>query len=221
MKIEFFHKGISWLVTLLTPVVLVLAGVRLLLTPTFLQVEYNLPGFPADQYGFTKEDRLYWSGIALEYLLNSQGIEFLSNLEFEDGSPVYNERELRHMVDVKIVVKNVLSIWYVILGLLILLGVWAWFGKWGDSFLRGVSRGGWLTGILLGTAILLVLLSFGVFFVGFHQVFFEQGTWTFLYSDTLIRLFPERFWRDTFLFIGIFAGGCGFLLGYFVRRKDL
>jgi hypothetical protein len=27
----------------------------------------------------------------------------------------------------------------------------------------------------------------------FHQIFFSAGTWMFLYSDTLIRLFPERF----------------------------
>ena len=50
-------KALSWIVTLLIPVVLVLAAVRLLMTPLFLIVEYNTPGFPEDRYGFTKEDR--------------------------------------------------------------------------------------------------------------------------------------------------------------------
>jgi hypothetical protein len=60
-----------------------------------------MPGFPADRYGFTTADRLYWADIAVDYLVNTAGIEFLADLRFEDGSPVYNERELKHMVDVK------------------------------------------------------------------------------------------------------------------------
>jgi hypothetical protein len=36
----------------------------------------------------------------------------------------------------------------------------------------------------------------------FHQVFFESSTWTFLWSDSLIRLFPLTFWEDSFIFVG-------------------
>jgi integral membrane protein (TIGR01906 family) len=48
-----------------------------------------------------------------------------------------------------------------------------------------------------------LIVAFPVVFVGFHRVFFEGDTWLFLYSDTLIRLFPERFWQDAFLFIAV------------------
>ena len=41
-----------------------------------------------------------------------------------------------------------------------------------------------------------MLVSFDSFFTRFHAVLFETGTWTFLYSDTLIRLFPIKFWAD-------------------------
>jgi integral membrane protein (TIGR01906 family) len=63
-----------------------------------------------------------------------------------------------------------------------------------------------------------VLIAFSVFFVYFHEVFFDTGTWVFRFSDTLIRLFPERFWRDTFIAIGLLslAGGLG--LGLSFRR---
>jgi integral membrane protein (TIGR01906 family) len=44
-------------------------------------------------------------------------------------------------------------------------------------------------------------VSFSFVFVGFHLIFFEGDTWLFLYSDTLIRLFPTRFWRDVFIFV--------------------
>jgi integral membrane protein (TIGR01906 family) len=52
--------------------------------------------------------------------------------------------------------------------------------------------------------------SFRYVFVGFHRIFFEGDTWLFQYSDTLIRLFPERFWRDAFVFVVVLTvGGVG------------
>jgi uncharacterized membrane protein len=56
-------------------------------------------------------------------------------------------------------------------------------------------------------------------FVAFHNVFFEAGTWQFLFSDTLIRLFPERFWRDTFIAVGVLSAAAGFAVAYFLRPK--
>lgn len=204
---------VSWVGTLLTPLALVLTLVRLILaTPYYLQVEYRLPYFPADPYGFTTEERLEWSNIAREYLVNDAGIEFLGDLRLADGSPAYNERELRHMVDVKNVVKAVISVWYFIVGVLTLLGLWAFSAKWGAGWLNGLRRGGLLTLVLIGAIILFVLLGFRIFFVAFHNVFFDPGTWTFLYSDTLIRLFPEVFWRDIFLVIGLLTALGGLLL---------
>ncbi len=226
-------KILSWLVTLLMPVVLVMAAVRLLLTPAFLIIEYNTPGFPPDPYGFTKSEWLTWSKIAIEYLLNDADVNFLGDLRFPDGKQapaescrsmddctrLYNDRELKHMLDVKIVTQAALRVWYISLAVLLLLYIWAWRGGWWGAFRQGMGRGGWLTVFLLAGIILFVMLAFGVIFVAFHNVFFEAGTWQFLFSDTLIRLFPERFWRDTFIAIGVLAGGTGLALGYFLREK--
>ena len=57
------------------------------------------------------------------------------------------------------------------------------------------------------------------FFAGFHSLFFEGDSWLFLFSDTLIRLFPIRFWQDAFLFAAIIALGGGILLGLGMRTK--
>jgi integral membrane protein (TIGR01906 family) len=123
------------------------------------------------------------------------------------------------MVDVKIALRGALTVWRLSLVALVVLGLWAWRGGWLELYKLGLGRGGFLTTALLGAAIVLVLLSFGVFFVAFHNVFFETGTWVFEYSDTLIRLFPERFWRDIFIYVGILAGGAGLALGYGLRRR--
>ena len=70
---------------LAVPVFLTLVNVRLLMTPAFPEIEYRLPNFPADSYGFTREDRLHRSKIAIDYLLNAEGVEFLGDLRFPDG----------------------------------------------------------------------------------------------------------------------------------------
>ena len=76
---------LSFPVTLLIPIALMGLGLRVLLTPLFLQVEYNMPYFPPDDFGFTKADRLKWAPYALNYLTNSADIAYLSDLKFEDG----------------------------------------------------------------------------------------------------------------------------------------
>lgn len=211
-----YRKWLVWFVTILVPVVLILTSVRILITPLFVQLEYRTPNFPADPYGFTREDRLFWSMIALDYLLNDEGISFLGDLQFEDGSAVYNARELRHMEDVKNVLQFTLIVWYFSLGVMLLLGVWAYWGDWWDGYKVGLGRGGWITVGLIGITMVVVLIAFSVFFVFFHGIFFESGTWVFRFSDTLIRLFPERFWRDTFIAIGLLSliGGLGLGLGF-------
>jgi integral membrane protein (TIGR01906 family) len=221
------------LVVVFVPVAISLGVVRLLLNPWYVEFEYRTPGFPPDQYGFSMEDRLTYSKVAIEYLVNDAGIEFLGDLRFPEGEQapefscafmddctrMYNERELTHMLDVKIVVQSAMQLWLFSLGFIGLAGLWAWRGGWLADFIKAVRRGGWLTLILIGFILAFVLLAFGVIFVFFHQIFFESGTWLFYYSDTLIRLFPERFWRDTFLMVGGLTGLGGLALVLLLRVK--
>jgi integral membrane protein (TIGR01906 family) len=219
---------LSWLVSLLVPLALIGLGLRVLLTPFFLQVEYNMPYFPPDEYGFTKEDRLKWAPYALEYLVNSEDISYLGNLKFDDGSPLYNERELSHMEDVKRVTQGALNVWYISLALLTLFGIWSWRGGWTQAYRQGLRRGGWLMVGLAGAVGLIVVAGIAIspdvfwnFFAGFHALFFEGDSWLFLYSDTLIRLFPLRFWQDAFLWAAVIALAGGVALGLGLKSTNL
>jgi uncharacterized membrane protein len=68
-------------------------------------------------------------------------------------------------------------------------------------------------------------VSFNALFTGFHSIFFEGDSWLFFYSDTLIRLFPLRFWRDVFIALAVLSLGAGALLWRFapgqveIKRK--
>jgi integral membrane protein (TIGR01906 family) len=216
---KILSRIISWLVTILIPLALIFLGLRLMLSHAFLEVEYRLPGFPPDEYGFTQTDRLHWSRYALDYLLNSADIDYLGNLTFPDGSPLYNGRELSHMHDVKGVMQPSLWIGYGVWILLLGAGLWARLGSWWSGYVRGVRRGGWLTvGLATGIGIF-AAVSFWQFFTLFHSLFFTGDSWLFLYSDTLIRLFPMRFWQDAFIFAGVISIGGGLALGLALRPK--
>jgi len=199
---KFLIKILQVLVTVAIPVALILTGLRVFFTPPFAILEYNIPGFPQDPYGFTKEDRIHYANLSLKYLNNDAGIDFLGDLKFADGSSVFNERELSHMVDVKIFFKAAMQAWLGLVIALVVIGVISWRLKVTRKFWRAVSNGGWLTLGLIGLILATVFLNFYALFSTFHQIFFEGDTWLFYYSDTLIRLFPIRLWQDLFIAIG-------------------
>jgi integral membrane protein (TIGR01906 family) len=211
---------LSWLVTILVPLALLMLGARLLMTSPYLEMEYRMPGFPADSYGFTLQDRLKWSKPSVEYLVNGAGISFLSDLKFDNGKPIYNERELSHMADVKKVVQALLKLWMGDIVLLVLLGLWAWKGNWLADYLWGWKRGGFVTAGLLIVMAAFAAVSFWQFFTWFHSLFFSGDTWLFEFSDTLIRLFPIRFWEDAVAWIGGFSILLGLVIGFGLKPKS-
>jgi len=214
----------SWLIVILVPFALVGVGVRVLLTPAFLQFEYRLPNFPADEYGFTAADRLHWGTYGITYLTNDADISYLGSLKFADGTPVFNSRELGHMHDVKLVTQRLLRIWWEILGVIFLFGALAWLARAWPAFLAGLRGGGRLTLLL---AVVLGAIGtvggagsgdiFWQFFANFHHLFFSGNSWIFSFSDTLIRLYPIRFWEDAVLYIGLIAAVGAAILAFAIQ----
>lgn len=189
------------ILTLIYPILTVLIMVRLVMSPLFLQIEYNRSGFPDDYYGFTREDRLTYAPYALDYLINGEPLTYLSDLTFADGSPLYNARELEHMDDVQAVTRTAFLV--AILSGLAALAITIYLARMmRNTLIRALRRGAVILLVILASIIILVIANWDRFFTLFHQLFFAEGTWVFLYSDTLIRLFPEQFWFDAAITIG-------------------
>lgn len=203
MKILF--KIFSTLISLTLPFFLLMGSIRILLNPFFLDYEYNQPGFPADEFGFTTADRLKWGKLSLIYLTNNESDDYLGTLKFDNGSPLYNERELSHMLDVRLLVKAALKAWYGVILFLIVMMLFYWRTQRMRQYWKAFSYGGWLTLGLILLVIAGVFINFNQLFAGFHAIFFEGDTWLFFTNDTLIRLFPEKLWSDAFIYMGIFT----------------
>ena len=219
-------KNISYLISLATPLALMGLALRIMLTPLYYNIEYNMPYFPADNYGFTKEDRLKWAEPSVTYLVNNADISYLGNLKFENGMPIYGERELSHMKDVKGVVQGSLKAWYISLAVLLALALLFWRMNAMPEYLEGLRRGGlWMIALaatlalIAGAGILFNPYIFWNFFAWFHSLFFEGDTWLFEYSDTLIRLFPIRFWQDAVIMMAVIALGGGAELAFGIKTK--
>jgi integral membrane protein (TIGR01906 family) len=207
------------LVTIVIPFFIIMSAVRILLIPYwFPDLEYHAAGFPADTYGFNVADRMKWSRVSFDYLLNDQPIAWLANFKLDANLPLYNERELSHMVDVKVLIQAMITAWWLLLGFLLVAGVLSWRGQEIAGFARAVSRGGWLTAILIVAILVFVVLSFDSLFTDFHRLFFSGDTWLFYYSDTLIRLFPMHFWQDAFIWMGSLSLSLGLVVGLLGRK---
>jgi len=190
------------LIVLALPVFLVLTGVRLVMSETFLELEYNRPGFPPDRYGFTQAERLRYAPYAVRYLLDNEGDNYLAALTHQ-GEPLFTEREVQHMRDVQTVTRAAFRVQGAAAAILLGAGfALGWQSGNRRALRRGLFEGGTLTILLMLTVVVLAVANWDFFFTSFHRVFFEGTSWLFSTRATLIRLFPEQFWFDAALAVG-------------------
>jgi integral membrane protein (TIGR01906 family) len=224
----------GWLVAILRviliaglPLALTLVTARALMTPLYMQWEYNRPDFPADPFGFTTQDRLLYGPLAQEYLFNDMDTEFLSEQNLSDGTPLYNERELSHMNDVKEVVQKLtrfgLGLVAVVAISIVLLAI---SERTRPDLYASLRAGSILTVMLIVAGLIAATTAFDWLFTQFHGLFFEGTSWLFPTSDTLIRLFPEQFWIDAFVLVfgsvlveALIIGGAAWWMGK-ARRSE-
>lgn len=207
------------LITILTIFMVILVPIRFMMTPAFISLEYAMPWFPEDPFGFTTEERLRYGAPTLKYMTQGESLNAIADLTMDDGTPVYNERELKHMDDVQKITQVVL--WILYGSAMLLVAIWSWLFRFDrlEIFRRGLSNAGMITSGFMLLVLAGVALSFDTIFTWFHKIFFEDGTWMFLTSDSLIRMYPTRFWMDIFIYIGAFVILVGGAMWLRFRKK--
>jgi integral membrane protein (TIGR01906 family) len=207
---------LKMLFILLIPILILATSVHVLATDQYLAFEYGKATFPRDPFGFTDRQRFILASTNVHYVRAHLPNNELAKQTL-DGIPVYNPREVSHMADVRTVFKVVLFTEKIALLLLLLIALSVW--QKGEPRMLGsaIQWGGLLTSAFILTTGLLVIFSWQSWFNIFHLFFFEPGSWLFSYSDTLIRLFPVKFWFDATLTIsalGLIGGLITALVGW-------
>lgn len=188
-------------VALMFPFIVLAASVRSVTSGVFLWLEYHRPGFPADSYGFSTEDRLTYGSYTVDYILNFAPSRYLGGLVGPDGQQLFLESEVGHMQDVK----TVLATGFLIALILVVVAVASCIylaRRYSGGVRRGLFAGAVVTLVLMSVLVVAAVLGWERFFTFVHQIFFSEGTWTFYLDDTLIRLFPSQFWLDSGIVIG-------------------
>lgn len=183
------------LIAVFFPIMLLAAAIRAVTSPLFLWVEYHRPGFPADSFGFSTDDRMTYGSYTVDYILNWASPRYLGDLVNADGDQLFLDSEVGHMLDVKLVL--VIS-FAVALAMLVftLAACWHLARTYPGGVRRAMFAGALTTLVLMVGLTVTAILAWQTFFTQVHAIFFADGTWTFRADDTLIRLFPEQFWTD-------------------------
>jgi integral membrane protein (TIGR01906 family) len=198
--------------TLLIPLMIVLGVTRLVTTVPFLAFEYSKSDFPEDPFGFDSTQRLTHAADNFQFVTKNQPLADLTGQKHNDAQ-LYNARELKHMQDVQNVYQVGWRVWQIVLTVVVICGLMLVLRKENrPAFASAVRWGGALTVGLVVVIGLTAIVAWQGWFVFFHQLFFTAGSWTFDFSNTLIRLFPGRFWYDAALTISSLSVIAGFLI---------
>ena len=212
---NYITKLIKWIVILCFPFLLGFSVVRAVIASNYPAFEY--PRIPSDFYGWTDEERLKLAEATLDYIQRPEPAEevihLIADLQLPEdpNTSLYNEREIGHMLDVKILFDAIGRLLR-ILAAIVPAGLIALYFLNIQEFYDTIYKGGWATIILLAGIALFILVGWSLFFTTFHELLFPPGTWTFYYTDSLIRLFPEKFWFD----VGVIISVSSLLLGVLV-----
>ncbi len=227
-KKQFQARGIFFtILAVILPYILLMNAILIVFTKSFLEHEYRLPDFPADPYGFTLEERIEYGNASVDYITSFESDETAdakyAALKMKDGTQLFNERELSHMKDVRVVFKNARLALFIMVAF-VLCTLWLTCHK--VDALPGLCNallwGGGLSLGLMGVILVLILTGFDSFFTTFHSIFFSSGTWLFWETDSLIRLFPEKLWVDGFTIAGgiaVFSSVLIILIALWGRNK--
>ncbi len=190
----------KWFIALAAPYLVIVGSALLLMQPFLIRYEYGKPDFPPDRYGFSRAERLRLGVIGLKSVTTPSGMKALKAARLPDGRPAFNQREVAHMQDVRNLVAKLQVLWVVLAALALAATALAW-----KSARTAWGIGGVLTLLLLAALFGATFVDFGDLFVEFHHLFFQSGTWVFPETDTLIRLYPFRFWYDAAVAVGAVA----------------
>jgi integral membrane protein (TIGR01906 family) len=200
-------SALRWVLVISIPFFLLLSNLYLLFSPSFpagilsyIDYEYSKGSWPLPPR-YDDHERREVAKALLYYLRSTEEISYLGELADEEG-PLFNQRELVHLVDVKVLARRALLL-HGVLGLLIVGAV---------VILLFHLQGSLLTFLLFGLVGLFAAAGFDTFFVGFHRTFFTGDSWIFNRSDTLIQLFPLPFWFDAAIsWVGLTLGEAAIL----------
>lgn len=223
---KYIHNLLGLIAAFCIIIILLISSVEFIVygLPNFFENEYTKYSV-ADSVDMELEDLLYVTDEMMDYLKDKRedlNIEAMINGSQQE---FFNQREIDHMEDVKVLFLKGMSLRTICIG--ILIGAVILLAVLKASLIRVLPRMiQYGAGLFFGTLLLIGILisrDFTRAFTIFHELLFTNDLWILNpATDRLINIVPEPFFIDTALYIGI-TFGLSVLLVLFIctclRRK--
>ena len=182
---------------------------------SFFLKEYQIAGTAAT-LSMSEDDLMMATDTLLDYL-NDKRDDILVTAEVNGVKrEIFNQRETLHMVDVKNLYQNVLTVRNIMaITALVLFAYLSIHFKNQLSLLaiclkRGLVSMTLILGFGIGLLVVWILADFNSFWTSFHQLFFSNDLWQLNPATSLmINMFPENFFFDM-----VFRLSAAFILAY-------
>ena len=154
--------------------------------------------------------------------INSGLLLYLKGRSDSYNKELFNQREISHLEDVKILMGKIDIFYYFILIISILLMVLLFLLD-RKRFLKYLSSLSLYSGLVIFVfslvLFILIVFNFDNVFTLFHRMFFVGGSWIFSSSDSLVNIYPSGFFYDIakiIFFHGFLYGNILIVLGFLV-----
>ena len=170
-----------------------------------------------DATGLSRADLDSTAAALRRYFNNGETTFYHTVTEGGLPAPVFNARETRHMEDVKRLITAVdwlqeAAVVYV-LAYVVSFFIWARDGnvrQLATQSLVGLGLGV----VVVGGLAIFAATGFDAAFTRFHEVLFRNNDWQLNpATDHLIQMFPEGFWRDMTIALGVMCALEALLVG--------
>jgi integral membrane protein (TIGR01906 family) len=188
------------------PVALITTNLRIAISEK-ATYDYAVRHYGAEQAsGISEAELIRANGEIRDYLVNHRSGALSPTVTNAGGEDevLFSVRETAHMADVRDLVGTLFTVQLLALALTIALGV-ALLVLWPPRALAAAALyGSVLTAIVLGLASVLALSGFDAAWSQFHVIAFKNDFWELdPVTDHLIQMYPEDFWFDVTMLIGI------------------
>lgn len=203
----FARQIAAVLFIIVLPVALITTNVRLVIN------EPRLYEYATDHYnttettGIERSELLRASGELRDYFNNDEESIFVRVQR--DGGPIslFNPRETAHLRDVKALMQMSFRVQEVavlfVLAYIVFVFVWAKEGRV-RSLAKQILVSGLVTVVVVGALGVVAVSGFEGAFEQFHVIAFDNDFWKLNPArDHLIQMFPEAFWQDVTIWVGL------------------
>jgi integral membrane protein (TIGR01906 family) len=188
------------------PVALITTTIRVAISEQALY-DYSVRNYGAEEASSIPESQLIRANAEIrDYLVTDNPPPLAPQVTDSSGEsgPLFSAKETAHMADVRDLVQAMFRV-QVLSVVMVLAIVAALVVLWPVRVLAaGLLYGSLLTGAALGTAGIMAMTGFDSAWSDFHGIAFSNDLWQLdPDEDALIQMYPEQFWYEATMLIGL------------------